>query len=74
MPTLEAVRRDALALSNEERQLLAFDLAMSVDEEPNYTEAWERELKRRIGSPEDDDLEWDEARTEIFGPAVLVSS
>ncbi len=47
---------------------------MSVDEEPNYTEAWERELKRRIGSPEDDDLEWDEARTEIFGPAVLVSS
>ena len=68
MPTLEAVRRDALALSNEDRQLLAFDLAMSVDEDANYNVAWRSELKRRIESPEDDALEWEEARLEIFGP------
>ena len=69
MPTLEAVRRDALALSNEDRQLLAFDLAMSVDEEPNYSEACEREIQRRLDDLRSGAVEvvdWDEAETFIF--------
>ncbi len=69
MPTLEAVRRDALALSNEDRQLLAFDLAMSVDEEPNYSEAWAAELERRIRDIDSgavDLMDWDEAEPLIF--------
>ena len=67
MPTLEAVRRDALALSDEDRQFLAVDLALSFEKEPGYDEFWAAEIKRRLELPHDDDMEWDEAEAEIFG-------
>ena len=69
VPTLESVRRDALRLSQDERELLALDLALSVEKEPGYDEAWAAEIERRIAevkAGQADLMDWDEAEREIF--------
>ena len=53
VPTLESVRRDALRLSQDERELLAYDLAMSMEKEPGYDEAWAAELAVRVKQIDD---------------------
>jgi putative addiction module component (TIGR02574 family) len=71
MATLEQVRRDALSLSSEERELLALDLALSFEKEPGYEEAWDAEIRRRFKEIDDGTaelLEWDEAKKLIFEP------
>jgi hypothetical protein len=70
MATLEQVRRDALSLSSEERELLALDLALSFEKEPGYDEAWDAEIRRRwaaIQSGEEELLDDDEADAIMFG-------
>ncbi len=69
VPTLESVRRDALLLSQDERELLALDLAMSMEKAPGYDEAWAKEIARRLKEVDDgnsDLMDWDEAELEIF--------
>jgi putative addiction module component (TIGR02574 family) len=46
--TLEEVREAAMALSADERELLAADLYCSLEKEPGYDEAWAAEIQRRI--------------------------
>jgi hypothetical protein len=52
-PTLESVRRDALALSQDDRELLAIDLHYSMKKDPGYDEAWAAEIARRVKEVED---------------------
>lgn len=69
VPTLESVRRDALRLSQDERELLALDLAMSMEKQPGYDEAWAKELERRLKEVDEgkaDLIDWDKAELEIF--------
>ena len=47
-PTLESVRRDALALSPDDRELLALDLHDSMEKDPGYDEKWAAEIARRM--------------------------
>lgn len=71
MATLESVRRDALLLSTEDREFLAVYLALSIETEPGYDDAWAAELQRRmqaIDSGEDVPVPWNEAEGLIFGP------
>ena len=45
-PTLESVRRDALALSQDDRELRTPDLHDSMEKDPGYDEAWAAEIAR----------------------------
>ena len=68
-PTLESVRRDALALSRDDRELLAIDLHYTIEKDPGRDEAWAAEVARRVkevrlGSA--DLMDWDEAEKWIF--------
>ena len=70
VPTLESVRRDALRLSQDERELLAMDLALSIEKAPGYDEAWEAEIRRRLKELDEgkaDLMDWEEAKTYIYG-------
>ena len=69
VPTLESVRRDALRLSQDERELLALDLAESMQKDAGYDEAWAAEIERRIAqvrAGEGNLMDWDQAEREIF--------
>ena len=69
VPTLESVRRDALRLSQDERELLALDLAMSMEKEPGYDQACAKEIERRLKEVDEgkaDLIDWAEAEQEIF--------
>ena len=48
MSTLAEVRKAAMELSEEERQVLAWDLMDSVQKEPGYDASWAAEISRRI--------------------------
>ncbi len=70
VPTLESVRRDALLLSQDERELLALDLAMSMEKAPGYDEAWATELDARLKQLREGTAELmddDEAEAYAFG-------
>jgi len=70
MATLESVRRDAMSLPQDERELLALDLALSIEKEPGYDEAWAAELERRWQQMKDGTAELlddDEADALLFG-------
>jgi putative addiction module component (TIGR02574 family) len=65
--TLEEVREAAMALSADERELLAADLSCSLEKEPGYDEAWAEEIQRRI-----EDLDSGRAKT-IPGERVIAA-
>ena len=70
VPTLESVRRDALRLSQDERELLALDLAESMQKDAGYDEAWAAELDARTKQIDDGTAELlddDEADAYMFG-------
>ena len=70
VPTLDSVRRDALRLSQDERELLALDLALSVEKEPGYAEAWAAEIERRLKEVDEGEaglMDWEDAKRYIFG-------
>ena len=70
VPTLESVRRDALRLSQDERELLALDLALSVEKEPGSDEAWGAEIERRLKEVDEGKaglMDWEDAKRYIFG-------
>ena len=48
MATLEQVRKDAMSLCSEDRELLAVELTYSIEKAPGYEEAWAAEIKRCI--------------------------
>lgn len=54
MATYETVLRDAKALSCDDRELLAVELALFEQEQrdPDYEEKWAKEIRRRL-----DDIE-----------------
>jgi hypothetical protein len=69
MASLESVRREALSLPREDRAALALELALSVEPEPGYEEAWSAELNRRWRQVEEgnaDLLDWSDAEKLIF--------
>ena len=69
-PTLESVRRDALALSQDDRELLAIDLHYSMEKDPGYDEAWDAEIARRVQKVRDGTavlFDDDEADAVMFG-------
>ena len=68
-PTLESVRRDALALSQDDRELLAIELYYNMEQDPVDDEAREEEIARRVKEVQDgaaDLMDWDEAEKWIF--------
>ena len=70
VPTLESVRRDALRLSQDERELLALDLALSVEKAPGYDEAWGAEIERRLKEVDEGKaglMDWEDAKRHILG-------
>ena len=70
MASLESVRRDALGLPPRDREILAIDLALSVEKEPGYDEAWAAEIERRLRQVDEGTaglMDWDEAEKLIFG-------
>lgn len=70
MATLESVRNEAMSLSSEEREILAVDLALSIEKAPGYDEAWAAELQRRMKDIDDGTVELlddDEADAIMFG-------
>lgn len=70
VPTLESVRRDALRLSQDERELLALDLAESMQKDAGYDEAWAAEIALRVKQIDDGTAELlddDEADAYVFG-------
>jgi hypothetical protein len=67
----ETVLTQAMELDEDERQLLAIRLGMSIgdEKEPGYDEAWSAEIKRRldeIDRGEADLVDWEEAEKLIF--------
>lgn len=71
MTKFEAVLEQALELDEEDRQLLAIRLEMSLNEtrDPGYDAAWEAEIKRRVEEVERGEaelIEWDDAMKFIF--------
>ena len=70
------ILEEAMALSPDERTILAHELLASVDEErdPAAEEAWTAEITRRaerFRSGESEGIPWDEAKARLverFGP------
>lgn len=67
----ESVLSQALELDEDERQMLALRLEMTLGEEkvPGYDAYWEAEIQRRIEEldrGEADEVDWDEAMKFIF--------
>jgi hypothetical protein len=67
----ETVLTQAMELDEDERQLLAIRLGMSIgdEKEPGYDEAWSAEIKRRLDEVdrgEADLVDWEEAEKLIF--------
>jgi putative addiction module component (TIGR02574 family) len=70
MATLEQVRKEALALSQDDREFLAVELALSIQKDPGYDEAWAAELNRRwaaVQSGEEELISIDEFEAEVWG-------
>jgi hypothetical protein len=60
-----------MELDEDERQLLAIRLGMSIgdEKEPGYDEAWSAEIKRRLEEVDRGDadlVDWEEAEKLIF--------
>ena len=71
MTKFESVLSQALELDEDERQLLAMRLEMSLGEvkDPGYDAAWSAEIKRRVEElerGEADEMDWDDAMKFIF--------
>ncbi len=71
MTKFESVLEQALELSEDERQMLALRLGMTLSEEkePGYDAAWQAEIEKRLDAldrGEDELVEWDEAEKLIF--------
>jgi hypothetical protein len=67
----ESVLTQAMELDEDERQLLAIRLGMSIgdEKEPGYDEAWSAEIKRRLEEIDRGDadlVDWEEAEKLIF--------
>jgi Putative addiction module component len=70
MSTLEQVRKEALALSQEDREFLSVELALSIAKEPGYDAALDAEIRRRraaIASGEMALIDSEEAEALMFG-------
>ena len=68
----ESVLAQALELSEEERELLAIQVGLSLNESPagGYETRWEAEIKRRIEAVdrgEEEEMDWEEVREELMG-------
>jgi putative addiction module component (TIGR02574 family) len=66
----ESVLNQALELDEDEREMLALRLGMTLsdDKEPGYDEAWAAELKKRLAEidrGEADLVDWEEFRKEL---------
>jgi hypothetical protein len=66
----ESVLNQALELDEDEREMLALRLGMTLsdDKEPGYDEAWAAELKKRLAEidrGEADLMDWEEFRKEL---------
>lgn len=73
MTKFESVLSQALELDENDRQLLAMRLSMSLGEakEPGYDQAWEAEIKRRLEEIERGEVElidWEEVRSDLMNP------
>jgi hypothetical protein len=69
MTKFESVLAQALELDEDDRQLLAIRLNLSVERQPGYDEAWAEEIKRRIerlDRGEADEVDWQDAESFIF--------
>lgn len=71
MTKFEAVLTQAMELDEDEREMLAIRLGMSLsdEKEPGYDEAWAAELKKRldeIDRGEADLVDWENAERLIF--------
>ncbi|MEO8540293.1 MAG: addiction module protein [bacterium] len=71
MTKFESVLTQALELDEDERQLLAMRLEMSLDEtkDPGYDAHWSAEIKTRVAEldrGEADEMDWDDAMKFIF--------
>jgi Putative addiction module component len=70
MATLEQVRKEALALSQDDREFLAVELALSIAKEPGNDAALAAEINRRraaIDSGEMALINSEEAEALMFG-------
>ena len=70
MTKFESVLAEALKLDEDERQLLAIRLGLSVsdDKESGYDDAWAKEIKQRLAEIDRDEaelVEWEEFRKEL---------
>ena len=70
MTTFESVLEQALALSDEDRELLAIRIDMSLREtkDEGYDAAWRAEIKRRLEEfdrGEADEMDWEDFRKEL---------
>ena len=66
MTALQQVLDQALALSDDDQDRLLAHLIGRAADAPEHARAWELELARRIDEPDDDLVDWDEAKAEIF--------
>ncbi len=69
MTTAERLLQEAMQLTSDERELLAVELFASLEKEPGYDEAWEAEIRRRIGdvdSGKSQLAEWDDVKARLF--------
>ncbi|MGE3074033.1 MAG: addiction module protein [Dehalococcoidia bacterium] len=71
MTKFESVLNQAMELDEDEREMLAIRLGMSLREqkEPGYDEAWAAEIKKRleeIDRGEAELVDWEEAEKLIF--------
>ncbi|MBI5947977.1 MAG: addiction module protein [Chloroflexi bacterium] len=70
MTTRERLLQEALGLPPEERELLAVELALSIEKEPGYDEAWAAEIERRLKAIDDGTeelMELEEFEAEVWG-------
>ncbi|MGE0600206.1 MAG: addiction module protein [Dehalococcoidia bacterium] len=71
MTKFESVLSQAMELDEDEREMLAIRLGMSLSEqkEPGYDEAWAAEIKKRleeIDRGEADLVDWEEFEKELM--------
>jgi putative addiction module component (TIGR02574 family) len=64
----ESVLEQALALSDEDRELLAIRIDMNLPKDEGHDEAWAAEIKRRLEEfdrGEADEMDWEDFRKEL---------
>lgn len=57
MTKVDSLVEEALALPADEREELARRIAATVDVDPNHEQAWDREIARRLGRIDRDEVE-----------------